>query len=405
MKKIAIILLFLFCVFSSQMLSASNNSNWSKWRGPDNNGISKESNWNPKALDNLDKKWSRQLGYGYSNVSIQNNYVYSMGFKDGNDTVYCLDFDTGKTVWKHSYKATEGSYKGPRATPIYSDGNIYTLSRDGDIFCFNAENGEIIWKKNIVTDFNAGNTKWNFSSSPYIYKNMVILNANKSGIALSKKNGDLIWKSETGIGGYATPVLFSKDSKNFIAMFAKKGLYIINPDTGKEYAFYEWITDYDVNAADPVITDIGIFISSSYGIGCALLDFTGSALKEIWKNKNMQNHFSSSILIDGFLYGISGNTYFGQTKLTCIELKTGKKVWDSEGGIEAVTAAGENFISVSKKGELIISKISSLKHEVISETMVIKDRKSEFWTAPVLCRGFVFCRSGNGELVCINLNK
>jgi len=402
MKKIALILLFLFCVYNSQILFASTNSNWSKWRGPDNNGISKESDWNPEALDKLDIKWSVQLGYGYSNVSVQDNYVYTMGFKNGNDTVYCLDFDTGKTVWKHSYRATKGSYKGPRATPIYSDGNIYTLSRDGDIFCFNAVTGKIIWHKNIISDFNVSNIEWNFSCSPYIYKNMVILNANKSGIALNKNTGELVWESRKGACGYATPVLFSKNSKDYIAMFSQKGLYIISPDTGKEYAFYKWITSYDVNAADPVITDKGIFISSTEG--CALLEFTGSKLKVIWENGNMENHFSSSILIDGFLYGISGNTYFGRTKLTCIELKTGEKIWRSKSGIEAVTAVGKNLISITKRGELIISKINPSKHEIISKKKVIKDRKSEYWTAPVLCRGFIFCRSGNGELVCINLN-
>ncbi len=403
MKKIGLLITILLFVCAVQLSFAAPQTNWSKWRGPDNNGISKETDWNPAALNKMNKKWSVQVGYGYANVSIQDDYVYTMGHANNKDTVFCLDFKTGKTVWKHSYDASLGSYKGTRATPIFSDGKIYTLGRDGDIFCFNAKSGKILWHKNIASDYNVSNIEWHFSSSPYIYKNMILLNANKSGIALNKDNGSLVWKSKSGLCSYATPVLFTRNSIDYVAMFSQMGLYIINPDTGKSYAFYEWITKYDINAADPLVTDKGIFISSTSG--CALLKFNGSSLTKVYENSNMQSHFSSSLLIGKYIYGISGSTYFGRTKLTCMELATGEKYWKSKNGIEAVIAAGQNLLSITKRGELVISKITPTKHQIIAKQKVIKDRKSEYWTAPTLCRGFVFCRSGNGELVCIDLNK
>ncbi len=390
MRKSAFSVLLFLCFFSGQLLFASSDSNWSRWRGPDNNGISKEVNWNPAALNSLNKKWSVQLGFGYSSVSIQGRYVYTMGHKNGKDTIYCLDFNTGQTVWKHSYKATLGSYKGTRATPIFSEGRLYTLGRDGDVFCFNAMTGKVIWSKNIIRNYNARNIQWSFASSPYIYKNLVVFNANQKGLALDKNTGRLVWNSKRGDCSYATPVLFSRNSKDYIAMFSAKGLYILSPDTGKEHAFYRWKTKYEVNAADPVITDRGIFISSSYGTGCALLEFTGSKLKEVWRNKNMKNHFSSTILIDDFLYGVSGK--IGRAKLTCIDLANGRTQWESKKGYEAVTAAGKNFLSITKKGELIISKITPDSHEVIAKQKIINDRKAAYWTAPVLCRGSVVSR-------------
>ena len=406
MKPISLALCAVIFTFFYHNSLASNSANWSKWRGPDENGISTETNWDPEALNEPEIKWSVKLGDGYSNVCIQDNYIYTMGNKNMKDTVFCLDFDTGEIVWKYSYEESGGfSYLGSRSTPVYSEGNLFTLSLSGKLFCFNAKTGDVIWQKNLIADYDVGTIKYSFSTSPYIYKNLIILNINKYGIALDKSNGQVVWKSEKGTCGYATPVLFSKDSKDYMAMFNYKGLYIVSPDTGKEHAFYRWENDARVSAADPIITDKGIFISSAYHKGGVLLKFTGKKLKKIWKSRNMMNHFSSSILIDGFLYGVSGSTHMGETELTCIDIATGKKRWNSKRGIEAVTAAGDKLLSITDRGELIISKVTPEKHDVISKAKVFEKRRGDFWTAPVLCRGVVFCRNSRGTLVSVNLNR
>jgi len=86
-------------------------------------------------------------------------------------------------------------------------------------------------------------------------------------------------------------------------------------------------------------------------------------------------------------------------------LKTGKKIWNSKGGIEAVSAAGDKLLSISVRGELMISKVTSSKHEIISRAKVFEKSRGSFWTAPVLCRGAVFCRNSGGTLVAVNLKK
>ncbi len=378
--------------------------NWSKWRGPDENGISKETNWNPEAIkNNPDIKWSVEVGKGYSNVAIFGNHLYTIGHADQKDTVFCLDFNTGDVIWKFSYPATRGQYAGPRATPVLSDGKLYTISRDGRTYCLNAETGNKIWGKDIAAEFGVYNITWGISGSPLIYKNLIIINADKSGLALDKNTGKMVWSGGRGNCGYATPVIFTKNSRNYAAIFSQTGLFIVNPATGRKHAFYEWRTMYDENAADPVVTDEGIFLSSN--TGCALLRFTGKKLNRIWENRNLATNFSTSIVMDGYIYGIHGSPYFRRTRLICISLKTGERKWESNIGYEAVTAAGDNLINITNTGDLIIVTATPHQYKVIAETKVINDRRSDFWTAPIICRGYIFVRSGNGTLVCVNVNN
>ena len=51
---------------------------WPRWRGPDGNGVSKETGWDPKALENGPKiLWRTNVGYGYSNVAIEDGRLYT----------------------------------------------------------------------------------------------------------------------------------------------------------------------------------------------------------------------------------------------------------------------------------------------------------------------------------------
>ncbi len=399
------LIFFLSCLMTLPSIYAvAGEFNWSKWRGPDENGISKETDWNPEAIqNNPDIKWSVEVGEGYSNVAILGNHLYTMGHAGRKDTVFCLDFNTGEVIWKFSYTASRGQYPGPRATPVLSDGKLYTISRDGKTFCLDAETGSKIWGKRLQEELGVYNIAWGISGSPLIYKNLVIINANKSGLALDKNTGELVWASDQGNCGYATPVIFTKNSRDYAAIFSQTGLFILNPVNGRERAFYEWRTMYDENAADPVVAEEGIFLSSN--TGCALLEFTGKRLNRIWQNRNLSTNFSTSIVMDGYIYGIHGSPYFRRTRLICVSLETGQRKWISDIGFEAVTAAGDYLINITNAGDLIIVKASTHLYKVIAKAKVINDRMSDFWTAPILCRGYIFVRSGNGTLVCVNVNK
>lgn len=368
---------------------------WPIWRGPNSDGISKEKGWDPQKISNV--AWEKNLGVGYSSFSVQGDRVFTMGNKDKKDHVYCLDAKTGKEIWDYSYDCSPGGgYAGPRATPVLVDGKIYTLSREGQVHCLDAKTGNKVWEQNI-NKLGAQNITWQYSGSITVENGIAYINAGENGIALDAKTGEKKWAS-SGKGGYAAPVIFNK-GKN-AAIFSCKTLKVIDAKKGKELASFQWETAHDVNAADPIVEKNNIFISSGYGKGCALLKLSGSKLKEEWRNTSMCSHFSSPVLLEGYLYGVNGNA--GNGTLVCLDLKNGKTKWSEKLGFGSLMIADGKIIFLNEKGTMTICKASPSGFSKIASANVLSGA-DKCWTMPVLSNGRIFCRGSNGKMVCLKV--
>ncbi len=383
------------------MAVAAFAGDWPCWRGPDGNGIARESNWSPQTLASPRKLWTANVGRGYSTVSIKDGRLYTMGYDGKSNVVYCFDAVSGKKIWSSSYKCwSGGGYCGPRSTPVVDEGRVYTFSQDGKLHCFAAKSGEVKWSLNLAAEYGAKKPTWGFASSPRIFGKMVIINAGKSGMAFDKKSGRKIWSNGGGVGGYATPVLIKKDGKICVAVFGEKSMDLLKAKTGKLIWSFPWQTKYNVNAADPVfVNGKSFFISSGYGRGCAMISGKGSKL---WENRNMSSHFSSPVLIGDHIYGINGNT--GSGRLACLSTADGRKKWEKQIGAEMLVAAGKRLLVLTKRGELVIVKASASGYTELAKVRVISPR-NKMWTMPVICNGRIYCRNGNGDLVCIDVSK
>jgi len=394
-----IILLVLFHFITLEAFS-----DWSRWRGPEGNGISTETEWNPEALSKGPRiVWKANVGIGYSCIAIKGSSLYTMGNRKGQDVVYCLDAMTGRMAWKYSYPCAPGQHPGPRATPTVDGSVVYTLSKEGHLFCFSADKGKVRWQRNIVQDFNVQPPTWGFAGSPVIEGELLILNAGVSGLALNKRTGERAWVSKPGIGGYATPVIYDYKGNRYAAIFGQKAIYGVAVETGRKAWSYPWITSYDANAADPLVHDNRVFISSNYGSGCALLDINGRKPKLIWKNKNINSHFSSFILIDGYIYGNDGFAGSSRGVFRCVDIETGKEMWGKGLGFGSLIAADNKLILLNEKGNLFIAKATPSSYQEISSAPAVLSRTC--WTPPVLCEGMIYCRNHRGDLVCIDVGK
>lgn len=381
---------------------------WPQWRGPNHNGISEEKNWNPKALGEQPKiLWSVELGEGFSSVSVNGGRVYSMGYRDGKDTVYCLNIKDGKTLWTHSYPCKKGSHAGPLATPVVDGDNVYTSSRQGQMFCLDAAKGTVKWQKQVAKEFQAGRPKWDFAASPRVEGDKLIVNFCKAGVALNKRTGAKIWASAPGIGNYSTPVVFSMNKKRVAAMFGQQDFLVVDVGSGRKLMSFPWKASYDVNAADPLLIGKRVFISSGYGKGCALLDISGGSPRVVWQNTNMSNHFSCSIYLNGYIYGIDGNTGNRKAGVKCLDAKTGSVKWNEALGFGSLMIAGGKLIILNERGVLFIAGASPAGYKEYSQAKIFSARKVRCWTAPVLAQGRVFCRNniGAGELICVDVSK
>jgi outer membrane protein assembly factor BamB len=375
---------------------------WTRWRGPSADSISAEKGWNASAVGSPKVVWRTNVGAGHSCATVKGDVLYIMGNIDNQDVVQCRKIADGKTAWEFKYSCSKGNYAGPRASVVLDNGSAYTFSRNGDLHCLDAKTGAKKWHVNVLKQFSGKNITWGLASSPVIEGDMVLVNACKHGVALNKSTGAKIWASPSDKCGYASPVVFESGGKKLVAIFGAKGLYCVDLASGKQLWFQEWVTKYDVNAADPVPMDGKIFISSAYNRGCTMLDISGSRPRKLWENKTMANHFASSILINGHLYGVHGNTGGGQ--LRCIDVKSGKMKWSQGGGFENLMAADGKLIAIDKSGVLTIAEAVPTGFKKIAAGKVL-DKSHKKWTMPVLANGRIYCRNSNGDLVCISVGK
>jgi len=376
---------------------------WGNWRGPDRNGISRESEWDPNwGEDGPKELWRASVGIGFSSITVVQGRVFTMGNVDDVDMVWCLDANNGKRIWRHQYPCRRDpkSYEGgPSATPTVYDYKVYTLSKQGHLYCLNVADGRVAWRKNISKDLGFEIPKWGFASSPLILDKTLIVNAGAGGIALDRRSGKVLWQSARTPSGYATPVPFQYAGKRYLAIFSHRSLEVVGSDDGGKLWSVPWKTRWDVNAADPIISDGKIFISSGYNRGCALIKI-GRTPETLWENKNMRNRFSSCVLLNGYLYGIDG---FDKPTLRCISFETGEVQWSYERlGKGSLMAADGKLIILGGKGELVIAEASPEAFKPISRAQVLT-RKC--WTVPVLAGGRIYARNAFGDLVCLDVSK
>jgi outer membrane protein assembly factor BamB len=402
-RSLIVVLGFLLFVITFVLIAgilaedSKNSTDWYQWRGPNRTGISTESNWTSTFPSEGPKQlWKVSLGQGFSTVSVSKGKLYTMGNINKRDFVYCFNANTGEPIWKYSYscKAEGGGHPGPGSTPTVDGNYVYTLSREGDFFCFDANTGNVLWYKDVKKEYGAKPPTWQFTSSPLIYDDMVIIDVGIS-VALNKNTGKLVWKTQDYEGGYSSPYKFTVGKSPRIAVFNGYGLVILDPKTGVELGKYKFGPDNKVNVAIPIIYDNKAFISSSYGIGCALVDVSTNNLSMIYENKNMKNHMNSSVLSNGYIYG------FDESELKCLDFQTGEVKWSQKGlGKSSLMVADGKMIILTEKGDLVIAEVTPNAYKEISRAKVLSGL---CWTVPVLSGGKIYCRNHEGNLVCLDV--
>jgi len=370
---------------------------WPIYRGPDRNGISKETGWHSPGAE-MKVLWTAQVTTGCSSLSVADGRLYTMGNKDKTkDTVYCFDAVTGKELWTYSYDCPrdKGLYEGgPNSTPTVVGGRVYTFSRRGHVFCLDAVKGTKIWGVQLKVKV----PTWGLAGSPLVLDKRVFLNAGSAGMALDKDTGKVVWDSGAGPGGYSTPVAFQAGGKTLLTMFGEQTVLAVQADDGKKVWEHPWKTSYHVNAGDPVVIDGGkkVFISSGYNKGCALLDVSGATPRELWRNRNMRNHRSCSILYKGALYG------FDESALTCLDLATGKTKWAKSGlGKATVALADGKLIVLAERGKVVLAEATPEGFKELASGQAVR---GACWAVPVLANGRIYARSKGGKLACVTFS-
>lgn len=391
----------------------SGENDWLSWRGQDDSGISPLKGIRRDWSKGLEKLW--EINYLCQNSAtatwgapvVKGNRLIVTGRDEKHDYLFCLQSETGELIWKYSYEsdAKSGWGQGSRATPCIDGEFVYSFGRSGDVCCIKLYDGTPVWKVNVET-IGGKSPEWGHSSSPLVLGDKVIVQCGGEirTAAFDKNTGKLVWKSGSGVAGYAAVSFMKTGSGTLLLVFHGSGLSGIDADSGKEAWSIPWKTPYDVHATTPVASEKGIFISSGYDIGCALVTVENGKASYKWKNDAIASHHSDPYIIGNYIYGYSGQSTQNSGKFKCVELDTGREMWSTgQLGWGTCLLIDDHLICQDIKGNLFLVRPDPEKLVLVSSFPEALGRvNGPVWTIPVTAADRIYLRVKQ-RLICYRI--
>jgi outer membrane protein assembly factor BamB len=383
-------------VFSLSEVAAQ-SADWPQWRGPNRDGISKDTG--------LLKQWPENgppliwkitgAGNGYSSLAIAGGRLFTMGVRGGREYVLAFDVATGKEIWATPNGSVFNNDRGdgPRGTPTVDGNRLFALGGNGDLSCIETEAGRVVWTLNILQKFGGSNPKWGISESPLVIGEKVLVNAggpNASLVALNKKDGSVIWKAESDSAGYSSAMPVQVGRTTQIVFFTDRRAVGVDLKDGHFLWSYPRASNKTANVATPVVKGNRVFLSSDYGTGAGLVEIKddGSA-QEVYFTKAMRNHHSTSILIGDYLYGFSSGI------LTAMRFNTGEVAWrDRSVGKGSLVYADGQLYALSENGVVGLIDATPTGYVERGRFRIPQDSLPT-WTHPVVAGGRLYLRDQN----------
>lgn len=411
----------------------STPGDWPAWRGPDRNGLSRETGllreWpagGPKLL------WKATgLGGGFSTPSVAGGRIYVMGAKDqaegkgktkgkgkagpgSAESVLCLDARDGKPIWSTEIGALAGGHPGPRSTPTIDDDRVYAISSNGILACLGTGKGEVVWKRNLRSDFAGQSGGWAYTESPLVDGDTLICTPGGEAatlVALDKKTGKEIWrapvkglKAKRGSynrAGYSSAIVVESGGVKQYVQFLSGGVVGIAAKDGKLLWHYDEPANGTANCSTPIFHDDSVFAASAYSTGGGRAKIVkaenGFKAEPVYFLNKLQNHHGGMVLVGEHVYGT------GSGSLMCINFKDGKEAWSSRGaGKGSVAYADGHVYQRGEDGMVCLVEATPAGYKEKGRFKQPDRSSLRAWAHPVIAGGKLYLRDWN-VLLCYDV--
>jgi outer membrane protein assembly factor BamB len=388
-------------------------ADWPQWRGPERNGISKETgllkSWpkeGPKLL------WQvKDIGYGYSTPAVVGERLYLISNKgNDNEFVQALEVKDGSQAWSKQIGKVGANipfapYPGARSTPTVEGDVLYALGSDGDLVCMEIAGGTVRWQKNLRTDFGGVPGKWAYSESPLIDGDLVICTPGGKEatlVALNKKTGAPVWKTAVPGGdaaAYASVVISHAAGRKQYVQFLDAGVVGVDAKTGK----FLWRYDKTgkgspANIPTPVVGGDYVYSTSSNfaasGGGLVRLKAEGESItpEPVYFERLAPASIGGAVLLDKYLYGTSRNE-----GLLCLEFATGKVKWEDKclGAASLCYADGRLYVHGEDNRVALVEATPDAYREhgrftLPDQPKHLRGQMEKAWSYPVVANGRLY---------------
>jgi len=393
---------------------------WPGFRGPRRDGrlfgVRIKTDWRQSPPQ---VAWRHRIGPGWSSFAVIGDRLFTQEQRSDDECVVCYDATNGAEVWAHHDTARFSEIvagPGPRATPTFHAGRLYTFGGSGCLNCLDAAGGKPLWSHDVAAEFKAADTEkdipqWGFASSPLVAQGLVVVFAGarngKTVVAYKEESGELAWTASVGPTpekvalSYCSPQLATVNDVQQIVLATDAGLSGFEPLGGKELWHYSWPLPNMARIVQPAIIGEGdLLLGAGMGNGTRRIHVARKgdewSTDEQWTSRKIRPYFNDFVVLKDYLYGFDGN------KFVCIDLKDGSEKWrsgDYGNGQVLLLVDQELLLVLSEEGDVAVVSARPEKREELSRFKAIEGKT---WNHPVIAHGKLLVRNGE-EIACFKL--
>jgi outer membrane protein assembly factor BamB len=374
--------------------SAKNSLDYPQWRGQDRDG-SASSFTQPKSWpDTLTRRWKVEVGEGYATPLVIGDTVYSFTRRGDDEVMGALDAETGKELWRTGYAApfkpvdaAAAHGAGPKATPVFKDGKLFTLGISGIVAAFDASKGTLLWRTNAPSE----NPLFSAASSPISESGLVITHPGNYGplTAFDTNTGAVKWTAGDA-GFYMSPIIVDLAGTRQVITVTQNGVIGVSPADGRLLWRYPWVGA--AGGTTPVLYRDTVIVS---GLDAGVAAFKPTKRDEtwtaeaLWETKEASMYISNPVVIGDTLFGLS---FRSRGQFFALDAATGKMLWlgpPREAATAAIVKAADLLFLLKDSGELIVAKGSRSGFEPIKRYTVAE---TATWSQPAISGSRIFVK-------------
>lgn len=371
---------------------------WPQWRGPNRDGATSfntPSSW----PDSLVQQWRIEVGLGYATPLLVSDRVYIFSRQDEEEVMMALDAENGDTIWRTAYAApfemmpaTVRHGAGPKSTPTYADGRLFSFGMSSILTAFDAETGRQLWQQPAPD----AQPLYHTAQSPVVDGDAVIIHVGgpgESGLsAYDIETGNVQWTWDGDSPAYGSPIVAELGGVRQVVIFTRSLMVGVRRDNGSLLWSRPFTTPSNTTAQTPIIyEDTVIQAGRENGLTAfRVIPQDGEwRTEDVWHTDDASLNMTNGVAIDGVIYGLShlnSGQYFG------VDLEDGEVLWTSPGRQSdnaAIVRAGSTIFSIQDNAEMVILNASRAEFEPVQRYEIAE---SETWAQPAISGNRLFVK-------------
>jgi outer membrane protein assembly factor BamB len=383
---------------------------WPRFRGSQSDGLASDQGLDLN--DSIQSKlvWKQPIGPAWSSVIVVDGLLYTQEQRGDNEAVVCMEAATGAEVWSYSYPArfvdqTQVSGVGPRSTPTFANGKIYTVGGTGIVTCLDAASGEFVWKRNLSEDCGTPVAMWGFSTSATLQGDRCYLLGggnkpnSKDSICYDAESGEIQWSASGSGETYSSPQLVTLcDEEQIIVSVGSAVIGRSAADGTERWRISAGIGNMSLMPL--LFRKDQLLVPSGDGDGSCLVEVKHIQedwqVNKQWTSSRLRPDFNDVVVVDELVLGLT------KGMLTCVDSSDGKLLWKKFrfGSGQVIGLPSHRAVMViSEQGEINLIRVSTKEPTVIHAWPAVTGKT---WNHPVLVGNRVYCRSTE-EIACYEL--